>query len=59
MTWQFRNMEAKGDIFKNREMGEKSVILENGIDPSFIGSELANILAAKLDVALVGMVKAG
>ncbi len=46
--------QAERDIFKNRHVPEKGVMLENKADISFFHVEVHRVGAVKIDLALVG-----
>jgi hypothetical protein len=53
----FGHAQTKGDIVKDRHMGEQGVILKNGIDRPFFRRDLVHVLAVDAQHAAGAMLK--
>ena len=58
LLWGFSQTEAIGHILLHSHMGEKGIILENGIHVPFIGGQGGNIRSSQKDTAAVGFLQA-
>ena len=58
IAWHLGNLEAKGDVFLNIQVGKQRIFLKDRVDAALVGRQVGDVAALKEHGAFRGIFKA-